>query len=73
MMCPDNLSVWEAHECSEAKREAWEEAHLPVCDLCGKKIDGIDDWFCIDDYHYHKDCFSDEYSMDKERYFSSFR
>ena len=45
--CPDNYSVWKAHECAEAKQEAWEYAHLPECMVCGEIIE--DDEFFYDD------------------------
>lgn len=72
MMCPDNLSVWEAHECSEAKQEAWEEAHLPECEICSKQIDE-DDWIDFDGYHYHRDCFITKYSISKDTFLNRFR
>lgn len=71
--CPDNLSVWQAHECHEAKQEAWEEKHLPVCEICGKKLEGEDEWLDIEGYHYHRDCFVNEYTISKDQYFSRFR
>ncbi len=71
-MMPDNLSVWEAHECHEAKMEAWEQAHLPECGYCDGLIED-EDFLEIDGECYHRDCFLGRHIINKYDYLERFK